>query len=135
MYIGSLVLLLGCKTYIPVEQSNTQTFEQVAYEKFRSDTLNYYSPERSYVLCIRKSKEPQFPDQAIEYFVFDLKKRNIVLETKGSNMKISWYSDSELLFRIQPGIRQTPEEAGVNVYTYNLLTKEKSYINKNKINQ
>ncbi|MFC2151656.1 hypothetical protein ACFLSE_03940 [Bacteroidota bacterium] len=145
-----LVLLFGhiaCKTNKnststnenTVKQTNTQSkklpFEQIAHKKFGSDTLNYYSPKRSYILCIKESEKPQFPDQTIEYFVFDLKMQNVVLDARGSNMKISWYSDNELLFRIYPGITQTPEDAAMNVYTYNLSTKEKCYIKKNKSNQ
>jgi hypothetical protein len=130
---GWIVLLafFSCKNAQHVTKQD-YTYKKIAYDKFKNDTLFEYSPSNTYVLCSKKDDFAYLNPQYLNiFFVYNMKKKQIVYEDSISGAGISWFSDRELLINIQKGIIMNTEDKGMYQYIYNIPDKTKKPISPN----
>ena len=63
----------------------------------------------------------------LEYFVYDLNKKDIIFDEKINDADVKWYDENNLEIRITPEIISTDDET--NVFLLNILSGKKQKLN------
>lgn len=132
-----LFLLFGCVQTNRLSQPETfnskKTYQQIAQKKFGDKVDFKLNSDGSYALCKKIIPEPKLnPNQPIEFFVYDIKKEEIIYENKIANAKISWHNNTQLLITKQKGYITGPTDTGKWTYVFDLQSKKKITPNKLK---
>ncbi|MRT92926.1 hypothetical protein [Ancylomarina sp. 16SWW S1-10-2] len=130
--VNSFILLLffGCIQTNKVSQYRTlkseKTYQQIASEKFGEKVDCKLNSNKSYALCQKMMTAPELnPNQPIAFFVYDIKKNEIIYEDKMANAKISWHTNTQLKIVMQKGYIVSPEDKGKSIYFFDLQSKKK----------
>jgi len=137
--VNSFILLLffGCIQTNKVSQNKSlqseKTYQQIASEKLGEKVDFKLNSNKSYVLCQKiKTALELNPNQPIAFFVYDIKKNEIIYEDNIANAKISWYNNTQLKIVMQKGYIVSPEDTGKSIYFFDLKSKKKIPLNKLK---
>ena len=108
-----------------------KTFQQIAEKKFGEKVEYKLNPNKTYVLCQKMILDLlQDPNQVIEFFVYDIKKEEIIYVDKIANAKISWQGNTKLLMVKQKGYISNPTDTGKLTYVFDLRSKKKITLKK-----
>ncbi len=125
-----LFLLFGCVPNKKINQSQTtnsrKSYQQLAQDEFGEQVEYRLNQDSSYVLCSKMIQKPVInPNQLTEFFVYDIKKEEIIYTDKIANAKISWYNNTQLQIINQKGYIENPSDTGKWVYIFDLKSKKK----------
>lgn len=102
-------------------------YKTIAKEKYGDNATFKHSPDEQFVLVVKEDKgTPKQPQNSISYFVYDLKKRDIVLEDTFGPGSVKWFENNKLeVFQI-PGTMPEGKDKNDFTYIYNVETGEKT---------
>lgn len=130
-------LLFGCVSTNSLSNNEAlrakKTYQQIALKKFGEKVEYKLNPDKRYALCEKIIPAPVLnPNQLTEFFVYDIQQDKIIYEDKIANVKISWYSNTQLLISKQKGYTTHPTDTGKASYIFDLHLKNMMTPNQTK---
>ena len=121
-----LSLLTACNSSKTSSVAQVGDYKAVAEDKLGSEVNFEHSPDDEYVLCYKETKgTAKYPQNTIEYFVYDLKKNEVIKEDTFGPGDIKWYDTQSLeIFQI-PGVMPEGKTKDHFTYIYNVKTGER----------
>ena len=123
-----LIMIYGCCTP-SLELSDYKQAESLAKEKYGTDFAIVKNELGTLILCYKEDKKKSQPHTSVEYFVYDLNKKEIIFEEKLNDADIKWLDDHSIEIRITPEVISGDDD--ITVFILNVLTKEKQKLNFN----
>lgn len=113
--------LAACSTSKTTSVAQIGDYEKLAEEKLGADVTFMHSPDDEYVLCYTNKKgTPKYPQNTIDYFVYDLKKNEVIQEDTFGPGEIKWHDAKHLeIFQI-PGVMPEGKTKDHFTYLYNV---------------
>lgn len=120
-----LIVIYGCCS-TSKEISSYDIAETLAVKKFGSSYEIVKNESDTFILYYKNDERKNHPHKLVEYFVYDLKRKEIIFEEKLFDADIEWIDDQNIEIRINPEVISDDE---ANVFILNVLTKQKSKSN------
>ena len=126
-----LVIFLGCASSVSAPNSDQKQvgspeYEKLATDKFESDFRCDLNKSRTLALCQKNYADSHRNNFFIDYFIFDIGKGQLILESRIHRSSISWSGNHQLKIFHIPGVMaegQTRED-----FTEILDLKEKGIL-------
>ncbi len=121
------IAMAACSTSKTTSVAQIGDYEKLAEDKLGANVTFEHSPEDEYVLCYKNNKGTvKFPQNTIEYIVYDLKKNEVIKEDTFGPGEIKWYDAKHLeIFQI-PGVMPEGKTKDHFTYLYNVETGERT---------
>jgi hypothetical protein len=126
--IALILFLTACHTAKTDAQKSTvsQEYKSIAVEKYGNNIEYVLNNSKTHVICLKQNKPtPQFPQNQISFFVYDLAKEEIILEESLIDGEVSWKNDREIQVKMTPGMLTTDEEYNKQLTGYIFDVKER----------
>lgn len=125
---GFLLLLFSCSTSqktTSLSTKNVETYKKIALERWGKEAIFDFSPKKSYVLCKKAIEENSTnPNQVYDFFVVNMKTKNIDYQDKIHAVSVDWINDYTLKIVKQRGISVSTLDSGKSIYIYDMKTKK-----------
>lgn len=126
-------VLLSCSGIKFASTNQRSDYTKIAEQKFGIDTAFKTSPDGRFVLCFKTDSQDNLnPNVSKEFFVFDTEKQQMIYSDTIANVKLSWYSNVELLIKKQKGTISSLEDSGRTETIVNMNTLKAGELKKPK---
>ncbi|PID88158.1 MAG: hypothetical protein CSB06_01580 [Bacteroidia bacterium] len=112
-----------------------QQAQKTALRKYGTDTLSAVNETHTFVLFQQASKSRSNPYAKTHFFVYDLKRNEVIYEDSIPSASVRWHTAQSLLISRQKGIIQDTEDDGKIRYIYDLNTKKTKEVSPNTQNE
>lgn len=124
--ISILILIYGCCA-ASADVSKYENVQILAKQKYERDYFIIENEPGTFVLCYKKYEKKNQPHTLLEYFVYDLNKKEIIFDEKINDADVKWYDENNLEIRITPEIISSDDET--YVFLLNILSGKKQKLN------
>jgi len=105
---------------------NARNYGSLAVEKYGNDFEYFFNSPKTYVICLKRNKPtPQIPQYQISFFIYDLKKNEIIFEESSIDAEVEWRNDHQVQVKITPGIISGDETTDDFTYVYDVTSRKK----------
>lgn len=124
----SVIIIIGIYGCCPppADLWKYESAEILAKKRFGTDYIVAKNESDTFILYFKNDERKNHPHKLVEYFVYDLKRKEIIFEEKLFDADIEWIDDQNIEIRINPEVISDDE---ANVFILNVLTKQKSKSN------
>jgi hypothetical protein len=104
--IFSLAALVSCSTRnVTKTELRGEEYKTIAVQKFGQGVEFVQNASGSAMLCVKRSKPTQLnPQQQIQFFVYDMKAKDVLFEDSIPNGSVGWNDEFSIIVSIVPGI-------------------------------
>ena len=103
--IFSLAFLISCSTGdVTKTESRGEEYKSLAVQKYGQGVEFIQNASGTALLCVKRSKPTQLnPQQQIEFFVYDMKAKDVLFEDSIPNGTVGWNDEFSIVVSIVPG--------------------------------
>ena len=121
----SFLLLFSILIFSHSCKKSQTSYQALAQEKLGEGVEYLSNEEESLMLCSKKTKNLNSPINSIKYFVFDIKKQEILIEDIVENGTIKWFDERRLEIFFVPGMMGAQQTRDDYTFILDVDTKEK----------
>ena len=123
-----LFFIIACHTTkTDVQESmDSQNYKTISLEKYGQNIEYLMNSSKTHVICLKRNKPtPQIPQSRISFFIYDIKKDEIIFEESFIDAEVRWKSEYQVEVKITPGIVSGDETAEDFIYVYDVTLRRK----------
>lgn len=118
------VMMLSCTA----SKEAQEKYKILAADKYRENVDYVFNESKSFVLCQNLSKSTILkPENAIRFFVYDMKNDAVVIEESYANGSVRWINDHAIEVTYHLGVAsKDPSLPHSGKYIFDIITKQRS---------
>ncbi|MCI5056842.1 MAG: hypothetical protein MRY83_12080 [Flavobacteriales bacterium] len=119
-----ILILFGCQNL--GKSDYQESLNSLAIERFKKNYEVIPNETNEYSLVFKRFKKMEELLSSVSYFVYDHKKKNVVIQDTLSSGSVKWHSSNEVIANFKD--HSSTDKRSV-VYKYDVKTREKQILN------